>query len=445
MPDSNISQRKLSRDSASTALRDHEEYEDLNLEHEAPPTDWWHRASEVVLLFGEHRAFLIRCVVVGLIVSAAVAFLIPKRYESTARLMPPDNQTNSLLSMLMGGVGDKLPSIATSGLLGMKTSGQLFVGVLQSRTIEDKLINDFDLRKVYWDRYWEDARKDLERRTDITEDKKSGIISITVTDKDPDRAARMASAYVNELNRVMSQVSTSAARRERIFIESRLKDVRADLNAASEKFSRFASKNSALDIKEQTIVMVGAAADLQGQLIAAQSELQGLSQVYGPDNIRVRAVSAKIASLRHELEKMAGSSDPSKTLQEDGLYPSIRKLPMLGVEWANLYRDAKVQEKILELLTQQYELAKIQEAKEIPSVKVLDEPIPPQKKVWPPRGIIIGTGVLLSFLLPLAWFWFQRPWQAMPESAPPKQFADTMLRVFGSSKQRDSDKRAAGA
>ncbi len=368
--------------------------------------------------------------VIGTVLSIALALLLPKRYEATARLMPPDNQVNPILSMLMGGMGDKLAGVASSGLLGMKTTGGLFVGVLGSRTIEDKLIEKFDLRKVYGDDYWEDARKDLEAHTQVEEDKKSGIIAIKVRDKDADRASKMAAAYVEELNRLLAEVSTSSARRERIFIEGRLKDVTADLNAASEKFSRFASKNSALDIKEQTVVMVGAAADLQGQLIAAQSELQGLSQIYGPENVRVRAVNAKIASLRRELQKMAGPTDPDKSDQPDALYPSIRKLPLLGVEWANLYRDTKVQEKVLELLTQQYEMAKIQEVKETPAVKVLDEPVKPQKKVWPPRrGIVLG-GLLFSVLIAFGWLLLTKRWAETPESAPGKQFILTVIGVL---------------
>lgn len=446
MPDTKKSQREPSHILARTALRDHEEYEDRTLALDiSDQRNIWERASELVLVLHANRMSVLRGVALGTIMSIGVAFLLPKRYEATARLMPPDSQMNPLVTMLLGGMADKLSGVAGSGLLGMKSTGGMFVGVLESRTVEDKLINDFDLKNVYRDKYWEDARKDLEANTEITEDKKSGIIAVKVRDKDPDRASRMAAAYVDELNRLLAQVSTSSARRERIFIEGRLKDVTADLNAAAEKFSRFASENRTLDIKEQTVVMVGAAADLQGQLIAAESELQGLSQIYGPEHVRVRAVTAKIAALRRELQKMAGSSDPNKTQQEDGPYPSIRKLPLLGVEWANLYRDTKVQEKVLDLLTQQYEMSKIQEVKETPTVKILDQPVTPQKKVWPPRGIITLAGMFFSALVSMGWVVLRKSWTGMPESAPPKQFVNTVFEALRTKKASSAESKVAGA
>ena len=138
----------------------------------------------------------------------------------------------------------------------------------------------------------EDARKDLESHTDISVDRKSQIISIVVTDKNPQRAAAMGQAYVEELNRLVAELSTSSARRERIFLEERLKGVNQDLEAAEKDFSQFASKNTAIDVKEQGKAMVEAAAMLQGQLIAAQSQYEGLRDIYTDDNPRVRTVKA---------------------------------------------------------------------------------------------------------------------------------------------------------
>src|SRR5271165_1795441 len=158
----------------------------------------------------------------------------------------------------------------------------------------------------------------------------------------------------------------------------RLPAVKADLDKASKDFSQFASKSGAIDIKEQGRAMVEAAANLQGQLIAAEASLSGLQQIYTPNNVRVRAAQARVAELRSQLEKLGGKAggeaiaggDPASN--SDALYPSIRKLPILGVTYANLFRETKIQEAVFEALTQQYEMAKVQEAKETPSVKVLD-------------------------------------------------------------------------
>jgi len=268
-------------------------------------------------LLWQHRRLLAQVVLFGFLGSALLAFLIPARYESTTRLMPPDNNQAGGLAMaaaaISGGAGG-LGGIA-SDVLGLKSTSDIFVGILSSRTVQDKLIQEFALKKLYWDRRMEDARKDLAKHTDISVDRKSQIIMLTVTDHDPKRAASMGEAYVAELNRLVAELSTSSARRERIFLEERLKAVTRDLEAAEKAFSQFSSKNTAIDIKEQGKAMVEAAATLQGQYIAAQSELEGLKQIYTDNNVRVRSVSARIAELKRQLEKLAGkgeqASEPS--------------------------------------------------------------------------------------------------------------------------------------
>ena len=161
-------------------------------------------------------------------------------------------------------------------MLGLKSSSDVFVGILTSRTVQDKLIQQFLIwKKLYGDSRMEDARKDLAERTAIVVDRKSQIITITVTDKDPKRASTMGQGYIEELNRLVAELSTSSARRERIFLEDRLQAVSKDLESAEKEFSQFSSENSAIDIKEQGKAMVQAAATLQEQLIASESELRG--------------------------------------------------------------------------------------------------------------------------------------------------------------------------
>jgi len=379
-------------------------------------------------LLWEHRGFLFRVGVYALLASTLMAFLIPARYESTARLMPPDNQSASGLATavaaMSGGTG-ALGGIA-SDFLGLKSTSDIFVGILSSRTVQDKLIQQFDLKKLYRDSRMEDARKDLAEHTGISVDRKSQIISLTVTDHDPKRAAAIAQAYVEELNRLVAELSTSSARRERIFLEERLKAVSQDLEAAEKEFSLFSSRNTAIDIKEQGKAMVEAAATLQGQLIAAESELEGLRQIYSDNNVRVRSVRARIAELKHQLEKIGGKGEGSDE-QQTSLYPSIRKLPLLGVTYADLYRRTRVQEAVFETLTKEYELAKVQEAKEIPTVKVLDSPNIPEKKSFPPRLLITLLGTMLAFAGATSWVFGKTAWDQTDSNDPRKAFAQEVL------------------
>jgi uncharacterized protein involved in exopolysaccharide biosynthesis len=377
-------------------------------------------------MFWDHRRFFLRAGIYALLASALIAFLIPSRYKAKAQLMPPDGQ-QGLGMALMSALSSKGSGAGALGgmagdLMGMKNSGALFVGVLKSRTVADRLIEQFQLQRLYWDSKIEDARDDLEDHTDVTEDRKSGILTVTVTDHDPRRAAAMAQAYVSELDRLVAQVSTSSARRERIFLEGRLHEVKGDLDVAAKRFSEFASKNTAIDIPAQGKAMMEAAASLQGQIIAAESELSGLQQIYADSNVRVRSLKARINDLHQQMEKIGG--DAASPASGEGLVaPPIRKLPLLGVTYADLYRQNKIEETVFELLTQQYEMAKVQEAKEIPSVKVLDPPVVPTKKSFPPRGILIAAGTLLGFAGAAGWLVLRKRWRETDRNDPGRALA----------------------
>jgi uncharacterized protein involved in exopolysaccharide biosynthesis len=392
--------------------------------HESPDK----KTLEYLQLLWAQRRLLGRITLCSLIASMLLAVLIPVRYESTARLMPPDNQSGSGLALaaaaMSGAVGGGLSGIA-SDILGVKNTSDIFVGVLGSRTVQDKLIQQFDLRKLYSVRSMDDARKMLTQRTGISVDRKSQIIFIAVTDKSPQRAAAMAQAYVDELNHLVSELSTSSARRERIFLEGRLQTVNQDLETAEKNFSQFASKNTAIDVKEQGKAMVEAAATLQGRLIAAESELQGLKQIYADNNVRVRSVQARIDELKNQLNKLGGKGESMTEISSqpsDSLYPSIRKLPLLGVEYANLYRNTKIQEAVLEALTKEYEMAKVQEAKEIPTVKILDAPNIPDKKSFPPRTLITLMGTALGCCAGVMFVLGSASWNAIDVRDPRKRF-----------------------
>jgi capsule polysaccharide export protein KpsE/RkpR len=387
--------------------------------------------SYVLHLLWEKRRMLYRVAAWALVLSAVIAFLIPNQYESSIRIMPPDPMSGSgtMLAALASKATPELAALAGS-LIGTKSSGALYVDLFRSRSVQDRVVDRLNLQKVYWSRYKQDARKKLDSRTDVGEDRKSGVISLTVTDKNPQRAHDIAQAYLEELNRLLAQVSTSSARRERVFIEQRLTSVKGDLEDAEKQFSGFASKNSTLDIKEQTKAMVESAAMLQGELIAAQSELQSLEQIYTSNNVRVRSLQARVDELKRQAQNLQGTDasllpDAPPT---DQMYPPIRRLPLLGVEWTDLYRRLKIQETVFELLTQQYELARIQEAKEIPTINVVDPANVPERKSSPHRLIIILALTLLSVVGAAVWIVGSERWEHIDPQDPGKMLAENVWR-----------------
>lgn len=397
-------------------------------------------------LLWTRRRMLAKVTGISLFLSLGIAFSMPKQYKSSASIMPPDQQGSNAvllaaLSSHLGSLGE-LSSLA-GGLGGAHTSSDLFIDLLKSGTVASHLIDRFNLQQVYHKRYRIDTAKHLARITKITEDKKSGVITIEVEDTDRERARNLAQGYLDELNELVVRTNTSAAHRERVFIEQRLRSVQADLEDAELKLSQFSSNNNAVDIKEQTRAMVDAGARVQGELIFEQSGLESLRQIYGDQNVRVRESESRIASLKSQLAKMTGSSDlpgpgdpPGSSSGSENsrdkaeLYPPLRQLPQLAVPYADLYRRVQVQEAVFQLLTQQYETARIEEAKDVPPVNVIDAPEIPEKKSSPPRLWVTLLLTFFAFACTSALLLARHYWDAMADHDPRKELAAEVVAVL---------------
>jgi capsule polysaccharide export protein KpsE/RkpR len=360
-----------------------------------------------------------------LLASIVLAFAIPSHYKSSVRFVPAENPSSTgsgsmmgLLSKAIGGSDNSSMGFGldAASLLGAKTPGAFYVEVLKSRSVQDRLINRFDLRTRYRKATYFEARKKLTSFTDIEEDKKSGVITLTVTDYEPKIAAQIANAYIEELNRLAVDLNTSSAHRERQFLEERLATAKQDLARASASLSQFTSKNSMVDPQNEGRAVMDAAARMQGELIASETELKGLQQIYSDDNIRVRTLKARMTELRSQLRKLVGP-EADAAASDSGFsapYPSMHTLPGLGSRYADLYREAKIQEAVYAFVTQQYEMAKIQEAKELPIVRVMDAGVAPEKRSSPIRSLIVAGSVAGAILLACLWVMGKNRWEQVP-------------------------------
>jgi uncharacterized protein involved in exopolysaccharide biosynthesis len=379
-------------------------------------------------LVRERRSFLMKFVLCCVLGTSIAVMLWPSRYKSTVRLMPPTTNPNSMLAAAMGMTGGGGASALAGDVIGLKTKGALYLSLLQSRNVQDAIIRRFELQKVYRERYMFTTRRDLEGFTESDEDRKSGVLTITVTDRSPVRAAQIANAYVDELNRVSAESDSGAAHRERIFLDQRLAEVSRDLDEASHRLAQFSSKNLTMDIKNQGAATVEAGALLQGKMIAAESELRGLQQIYGQDNSRVRSAEATVSEMRRQLKTMGGSEGGASV---DQIYPSLRSLPLLGVEYADLYRRVTVQETIFEMLTRQDELAKVEEAKELPVLRVLDAADIPEKRSSPKRLTVIAVSFVLSFGAGILLILFAAYWKNLDPLDSKKQLVSELAEYAG--------------
>jgi uncharacterized protein involved in exopolysaccharide biosynthesis len=438
--------------------------------HDPARDHWAFRAR----LLWNHRRLLTRVAGISLLLSLGIAFfVIPKRYKSSASIMPPDQQnSNALMLAALAAHAPNLGSIGSlaSGLLGGHTSTALFINLLQSGTVSGHLIDRFDLQHVYHKRYRVDTAKHLARSTKITDDKKSGVITVEVEDESPVRARDLAQGYLDELNKLVTQTNVSSAHQERVFIEQRLHSVQADLEQAQVALSEYSSKTGTIEIGDQARAMMEGGARVQAELLIEESSLQSLRQMYGDDNVRVREAEARIATLQHGLKEMTGtgaptqgsgsgesgignagngntasgdaaSNAPSEADGTDDLYPSLRQLPRLAVPYADLYRRVKVQEAAFELLTQQYELARIEEARDVPAVSVIDAPGIPEKKSFPPRLLLTALLTFLSIVTTAALILFRDYWSRIDSGDPRKLLVDEILPVLRNRFRRISPAR----
>ena len=258
--------------SAGTQKSAHLENEiaDARSVRDLPRNDAREWQAQRLRLLWQRRRFFAQVALGSLFFFTLVAFLIPRQFTATTVLMPPDSQSASGLAMMAmaakgaGGLGSM-----AGDLLGLKSSGALFIGVLRSQTSQNRMVEQFNLRKVYGKKLIADAREKLDQNTSISEDRKSGMLYINVTDHSAERSAALANAYVDGLNSLVAELSTSSARRERQFLDERLKVIKQDLDTASTELAQFSSRNNTLDIKDEGKAMLEAAANLSGQMIAA--------------------------------------------------------------------------------------------------------------------------------------------------------------------------------
>jgi tyrosine-protein kinase Etk/Wzc len=370
--------------------------------------------ASVVRLLWENRRPIAICTAVFALVSVGVVLILPPRYLATTTILPaPVPSASSDLSRML-----RPDVVAMANLTGITSSPDQgrFLALLQSRILAERVVTHFDLQHVYQARRMSDARRALSSHTDIQEDRRSGVITIAVSDRDPRRCAQIADGYVQELDSLNNQLNASGAHLERVFLETRVEEVGKELSQASQQLSQFSAKNSMLDTTEQSRSTVSAAMQLQGQIIAAESDFKGLEEIYQSDSIKVRTAKAKLAELNRQLAAIHGN----KT-EDVGDFPSIRNLPALGLTYNDLARRVKLLEIVQTALTEQLEMAKTDEAKSIPSFRVLDPAEVPDYREFPKRTSTVLICTAIGFGVGMVFVVLRNRWQAVDGSDPVKQ------------------------
>jgi tyrosine-protein kinase Etk/Wzc len=323
----------------------------------------------------------------ALAVSIAVAFLIPPEYSAEIVIFTPQQSQPSLSAMAqLAGVGSgaNLSGLSLlSGLGGLRNSADLYIGILESRTIADSLIRKFDLKRIYHVKDFYLARKRLAKNTSIKAGKDT-LIRIKVQDRDPKRSADMANAYVEELSSQNSNVALTEAAQRRLFFEGQLVKEKNALSDAEIAMRDTQQTTGLVSLGGQPEALLRSVAQLRAEILGRQAQLEGMKTYVADDNPRLKMVRTELSALQGELSKLEKGAHVAGT-------PDIPvgQLPQAGLEFLRKYRDVKYHEALYEILAKQYEAARLDEAKAGGAVQIIDKAVVPERKSWPPRTLLV--------------------------------------------------------
>lgn len=356
----------------------------------------------------KRRKLIINAVLLTGIVTALITLLLPNWYAATASVLPP-KRPGGLLSMLEGGFSSLLRNLpGLGGRIGSSQEAYSYLAILQSRTAMEKVVQKFDLIKVYETRKGslDDTIKELRKNCEF-EYATEGNITITVYDKDPQRAADMANYFIAMLNDLSTQLGTQEAKQNREFIEKRYSQNLLDLKSAEDSMKVFQQKYGIYELNEQTKTAIKAAAELKSEQVAKEIEFDIVKKSIGTENPRTQGLELELGELNKKLQELKYGKAGWYDDRSVNLFVPFKDVPQLGLEYLRRYRDLQIQNKLMEFLLPLYEQAKIDEHKDTPVVLVLDNATPPQRKRTPHRTLIVLIFVFLAAMFSTTWVFLQ--------------------------------------
>jgi uncharacterized protein involved in exopolysaccharide biosynthesis len=341
------------------------------------------------VIAGQFRTILMITLAAALIAVIA-SLLMPNIYTAKTMVLPSQEDRN-LMSALMNQMGGLASLAAGAGSqIGGPTTVDLYVSMLRSEAVKDPLIDRLRLMEVYHRKYRADVYAILDKKTSVSVGKKDGIITISVSDRDPRRAAALANAYVAELGNLAVRLSVSGAGQTRNFLEERLVKAKAELSKAEENLKAFQTKNKAVSVTAQAEATIKGVAELRAQLAVQEVQLATYRRQFTDSSQEVKNLVTSVANLRTQIAKLEGEGG-------DSALPSVGSVPTIGQEYVRLMREFKTQESLVELLTKQYEMARLSEAKDVSPLQIIQVAKVPERKSGPSRSKIIIMTVLAAF------------------------------------------------
>jgi uncharacterized protein involved in exopolysaccharide biosynthesis len=351
------------------------------------------------------------------------ALLLPGTYSSTVTLLPP--QQNSSVGMALASQIGNLGSFAglASGM-GLKNPNDMYVAMLKSRTVEDAMVQRFDLRGEYGKKYVSDARKTLEKHCFISPGGKDGLIHIDVTDRRPQRAAELANGYVEEFRKLSQNIAIGEASQRRLFFQQQLEQAKDNLATAEEALKLTEQKTGLIQLDSQARALIESAAAVRAQIAAKEVQIESLRSFATDQNAQLVQAQQELDGLRAQLAKLGGSDAGS----DQGIIVPKGRVPQAGLEYVRKLRDVKYHETIFDIIARQFEVAKLDEAKQGSLIQVVDAAVPADRKSFPRIGVFVAIATILGFVASLCWVLLQAGYRRMRQDPEANNKLETLFR-----------------
>ena len=355
--------------------------------------------SDLLLVFGRNKKLVIGAPVLAATGMFFLSMLMPPVFSSTVKIMPPQQPQSSGIAAMLGQLGGLAGAMGG----GAKSSAEIYVGLLESRTISDRLITRFKLKDYYDTSSMEETRKKLAAMSSVSNAKKDGFLTITTNDKNPQFAADLGNAYIDELSKLTQTLALTEASQRRVFFEKQLATVKEQLANAEVALAQTQEKTGIVLPEAQVGAILGSVTRLKASIAAKEVELGGMKTFASTRNPELRLLEEELRGLRAQLSKLESTQ---RAAANDSTI-STKQIPELGVEYVRRLRDVKYYETMFEMIAKQFELAKVDEAKDPPSVQIIDPAIPAELKSGPKRlfmtisGFLGGAifGIALAFMM----------------------------------------------
>ena len=359
---------------------------------------------DILKVIVKRKMLIITLCLTAIVFSVIYSLTLPNIFTATARVLPPQKDAGGGMSALLGQMGG-LAGLA--GMGGLGGSGELYLGILKSRSVADAVIKRLDLMTLFKSKNADDARTKL-AGTIKSQIGKDGIITISAESKDPKQAAALANAMVDELGRRSVQLNLTKAGVERTFFEKRIELVKQDLKKAEDTLKAFAEQNKAIRVESQATATIAEVAKVKAEIAGMEVQLSALRSYQTEESPEVKLLKTSIRKMQSQLVTEEG-------IGNGGSIPGVGKVPSLGLEYARRLREVKTQEAIYEQLAKQFEAAKLMEAKDSSSLQILDEAVAPALKSKPKRSLIVILAAVSSFFVGILGAFVLEYLEKMPE------------------------------